>query len=71
MVSVAPWIPKAITECTTAQAIVSSPQPAPLSIRQRLLAGNAEVLTVARRYGASNLRLFGSVALGFEPEGSD
>ena len=45
--------------------------PAPLSIRQRLLASKGEVLAVARRYGASNLRLFGSVALGLEHDGSD
>ena len=45
--------------------------PAPLSIRQRLLASKGEVLAVARRYGASNLRLFGSVVLGLEHDGSD
>jgi uncharacterized protein len=45
--------------------------PAPLSIRQRLLASKGEVLAVARRCGASNLRLFGSVALGLEHDGSD
>jgi len=45
--------------------------PAPLSIRQRLLASKGEVLAVARRHGASNLRLFGSVALGLEHDGSD
>jgi predicted nucleotidyltransferase len=45
--------------------------PAPLSIRQPLLASKGEVLAVARRYGDSNQRLFGSVALGLEHDGSD
>jgi predicted nucleotidyltransferase len=47
-----------------------SGSPAP-SIRQRLSHLRHEVLVVAQRHGASNLRVFGSIAQGTEHSGSD
>jgi predicted nucleotidyltransferase len=41
------------------------------SIRERLEKLRPAVLEVAQRYGASNLRVFGSVALNQEHEDSD
>jgi len=41
------------------------------SIRERLQTLRPEVLAVARRHGASNLRLFGSIAAGNEHADSD
>jgi len=41
------------------------------SIRQRLRNLRNEVLVVAQRHGASNLRVYGSVAKGTEQSGSD
>ena len=41
------------------------------SIRERLETLRPAVLEVAQRYGASNLRVFGSVALNQEHEDSD
>ena len=40
-------------------------------IRQRLEALKPQVLEVARRYGASNLRIYGSIATGQEHPASD
>ncbi|MDI9407457.1 MAG: nucleotidyltransferase domain-containing protein [Chitinophagaceae bacterium] len=40
-------------------------------IRQRLNALRPEVLAVASRHGASNLRIYGSIAKGEEHAGSD
>ena len=44
---------------------------AALTIRQRLEALKPQVLEVARRYGASNLRIDGSIATGQEHLASD
>ena len=41
------------------------------TIRQRLEALRPQVLEVARRYGASNLRIYGSIATGQEHLASD
>tara|TARA_B100000524_G_scaffold42232_1_gene20192 strand:- start:65 stop:373 length:309 start_codon:yes stop_codon:yes gene_type:complete len=41
------------------------------TIRQRLEVLKPQVLEVARRYGASNLRIFGSIATGQEHLASD
>ena len=41
------------------------------TIRQRLEALKPQVLEVARRYGASNLRIYGSIATGQEHPASD
>jgi predicted nucleotidyltransferase len=41
------------------------------TIRQRLQLLKADVLAVARRHGASNLRIYGSIAKGQEHNGSD
>ena len=41
------------------------------SIRQRLDALMPQVLAVARRHGASNLRIYGSIATGHEHATSD
>jgi predicted nucleotidyltransferase len=41
------------------------------SIRQRLQNLRPEVLAVARRHGATNLRIYGSIAKGQEHNGSD
>ena len=41
------------------------------TIRQRLEALRPQVLEVARRYGASNLRIYGSIATGQEHSASD
>ena len=41
------------------------------TIRQRLEALKPQVLEVARRYGASNLRIYGSIATGKEHQASD
>ena len=41
------------------------------TIRQRLEALKPQVLEVARRYGASNLRIYGSIATGKEHPASD
>ncbi len=41
------------------------------NIRQRLEALKPQVLEVARRYGASNLRIDGSIATGQEHSASD
>ena len=41
------------------------------SIRQRLQNLRPEVLAVARRHGATNLRIYGSIAKGQEHSGSD
>ena len=41
------------------------------TIRQRLEALKPQVLEVARRYGASNLRIDGSIATGQEHSASD
>lgn len=41
------------------------------TIRARLTALRSEVLAISKRHGASNLRLFGSVATGHETTGSD
>jgi predicted nucleotidyltransferase len=43
----------------------------PTSIRERLAALRPDVLAVARRHGASNLRIFGSIATGHEHAVSD
>jgi predicted nucleotidyltransferase len=43
----------------------------PTSIRERLVALRPDVLDVARRHGASNLRVYGSIATGHEHERSD
>jgi hypothetical protein len=43
----------------------------PSSIRERLTALRLDVLAVARRHGASNLRIYGSIATGQEHEYSD
>ncbi len=40
-------------------------------IREDLPARRAEILAVARRYGAHNVRMFGSVARGEHREDSD
>jgi predicted nucleotidyltransferase len=42
-----------------------------MTIRQRLQLLKADVLAVARRHGASNLRIYGSIAKGEEHSGSD
>ena len=47
-----------------------SGSPAP-TIHQRLRALRQEVLAVAQRHGASNLRVYGSIAKGTEHSGSD
>ena len=41
------------------------------TIRQRLEALKPQVLEVAKRYGASNLRIYGSIATGKEHPASD
>lgn len=41
------------------------------TIRQRLQELRLDVLAVARRHGASNLRIYGSIAKGQEHNGSD
>jgi predicted nucleotidyltransferase len=41
------------------------------TIRQRLQDLRLDVLAVARRHGASNLRIYGSIAKGQEHNGSD
>ena len=41
------------------------------TIRQRLDALKPQVLAVATRHGASNLRIYGSIATGFEHAASD
>jgi predicted nucleotidyltransferase len=41
------------------------------TIRQRLDALKPQVLAVASRHGASNLRVFGSISKGHEHAGSD
>ncbi len=41
------------------------------SIRQKLITHRDEILEIARRYGASNVRVFGSVARGSEAATSD
>jgi predicted nucleotidyltransferase len=43
----------------------------PTTIRQRLLAHRPEVLALAQRHGATNLRVYGSIAKGQEHPGSD
>lgn len=43
----------------------------PLSVRQRLLAHRPEVFALAQRHGASNLRVYGSIAKGQEHPASD
>ena len=43
----------------------------PTTIRQRLLAHRPEVLALAQRHGATNLRVYGSIAKGKEHPGSD
>ena len=43
----------------------------PTSIRERLASLRSDVLEVARRHGASNLRVYGSIAKGLEHERSD
>ena len=43
----------------------------PTTIRQRLLARRSDVLALAKRHGASNLRVFGSLAKGQGRAGSD
>jgi predicted nucleotidyltransferase len=42
-----------------------------ISIRERLAALRPDVLDLARRHGASNLRVYGSIATGLEQERSD
>lgn len=49
-------------------SIAGTPTP---SIRERLETLRPAVMEVAQRYGASNLRVFGSVALNQEHEASD
>jgi predicted nucleotidyltransferase len=44
---------------------------APTTIRQRLHALRPQLLAVATRHGASNLRIYGSIATGHEHSGSD
>ena len=44
---------------------------APTTIRQRLDALKPQVLAVATRHGASNLRIYGSIATGREHATSD
>ena len=41
------------------------------TIRQRLEALKPQFLEMARRYGASNLRIYGSIATGKEHPASD
>ena len=43
----------------------------PTTIRQRLVAHRHEVLALAQRHGATNLRVYGSIAKGQEHPGSD
>ncbi|WP_411875354.1 nucleotidyltransferase family protein [Vulcanococcus limneticus] len=43
----------------------------PTSIRERLEALRSDVLDLAHRHGASNLRVYGSIATGLEHERSD
>ena len=43
----------------------------PTSIRERLEALRSDVLDLAHRHGASNLRVYGSIATGLEHESSD
>ena len=43
----------------------------PTSIRERLAALRPDVLDLAHRHGASNLRVYGSIAKGLEHERSD
>ena len=43
----------------------------PSSIRERLAALRPDVLELAHRRGASNLRVYGSIATGLEHESSD
>jgi predicted nucleotidyltransferase len=43
----------------------------PTTIRQRLVAQRPEVLALAQRHGATNLRIYGSIAKGKEHPGSD
>ena len=43
----------------------------PISIRERMAALRPDVLDLARRHGASNLRVYGSIATGLEHERSD
>lgn len=43
----------------------------PTTIRQRLVAHRPEVLALAQRHGATNLRVYGSIAKGQEHPGSD
>ncbi|MEY3750731.1 MAG: hypothetical protein RLZZ186_1150 [Cyanobacteriota bacterium] len=43
----------------------------PTTIRQRLVAHRPEVLALAQRHGATNLRVYGSIAKGQEHQGSD
>ena len=45
--------------------------PAATTIRQRLDALKPQVLAVATRHGASNLRIYGSIATGREHPASD
>ena len=47
----------------------ASPQDRPLS--QRLQSAREQVLAVAHRHGARNLRIYGSVARGQDRSGSD
>ena len=44
---------------------------AAMTIRQRLQLFKPDVLAVARRHGASNLRIYGSIVKGQEHNGSD
>jgi len=43
----------------------------PSSIRERLAALRPDVLELAHRHGASNLRVYGSIATGLEHKSSD
>lgn len=50
---------------------MAAPSTQETSLSQRLQAAREEVLAVAHRHGASNLRMYGSVARGQDRPGSD
>jgi len=50
--------------------VTELPLPVP-SLSERLLAARQQVLSVAHRHGAHNLRIFGSVARGLDRPDSD
>ncbi|MGB5240844.1 MAG: nucleotidyltransferase family protein [Prochlorococcaceae cyanobacterium] len=50
---------------------MAAPSTQETSLSQRLLGAREEVLAVAHRHGACNLRIYGSVARGQDRPGSD